>query len=205
MKKWVFWLALFVFGCTPTNKENIKGIWVSKDNAIEFMENGKAVLHFVDRTKYDFNYSFIKDEKILFETDKPKVFLIQFNENKKVLILTDEMNDKNMVIYSYASDLNTVFLKFQEETTKKEKSTLVTDLYTIGSMAQQYYRKPAVMNGGGNSFKGFNVPRSLQKFNNAYYEVKKVYKEKVILIGILDSNKNVTVQATVTPEEIEIN
>ena len=54
-------------------------------------------------------------------------------------------------------------------------------------MAQQYYRKPAAMYGGGKSFKGFKVPSSLQNFNNAYYKVKRTSKELTFSTFVLYS------------------
>jgi type II secretory pathway pseudopilin PulG len=55
---------------------------------------------------------------------------------------------------------------FTASSLEANKSALVADLQTIGSMAQQYYRKPAAMGGGGNSFLGWTVPASLDSTAN---------------------------------------
>ena len=38
-------------------------------------------------------------------------------------------------------------------------------------MAQQYYRKPTAMGGGGNSFLNFGIPASLQSTANGSYTI----------------------------------
>jgi len=60
---------------------------------------------------------------------------------------------------------------FTASSLEANKSAMVADLQTIGSMAQQYYRKPAAMGGGGNSFTGWTVPTSLKKTANMSADV----------------------------------
>jgi len=55
---------------------------------------------------------------------------------------------------------------FTASSLEANKSALVADLQTIGSMAQQYYRKPAAMGGGGNTFTGWVVPQQLKQTAN---------------------------------------
>ena len=55
---------------------------------------------------------------------------------------------------------------FTASNLEANKSALVADLQTIGSMAQQYYRKPAAMGGGGNTFTGWTVPAALDSTAN---------------------------------------
>ncbi|MDA3860604.1 MAG: hypothetical protein PF445_05210 [Melioribacteraceae bacterium] len=55
---------------------------------------------------------------------------------------------------------------FTASSLEANKSALVADLQTIGSMAQQYYRKPTAMGGGGNSFLGWTAPVSLRETAN---------------------------------------
>jgi len=55
---------------------------------------------------------------------------------------------------------------FTASSLEANKSALVADLQTIGSMAQQYYRKPAAMGGGGNTFTGWTVPAALDSTAN---------------------------------------
>jgi len=55
---------------------------------------------------------------------------------------------------------------FTASSLEANKSALVADLQTIASMAQQYYRKPTAMGGGGNTFTGWTVPSALQQTAN---------------------------------------
>jgi Tfp pilus assembly protein PilE len=48
---------------------------------------------------------------------------------------------------------------------------VIADLQTIGAMAQQYYRKPTAMGGGGNSFVGFEIPPALENTANGSYAI----------------------------------
>jgi hypothetical protein len=55
---------------------------------------------------------------------------------------------------------------FTASSLNANNDAVISDVMTIGSMAQQYYRKPAAMGGGGNSFVGFVVPPSLSTTPN---------------------------------------
>jgi len=55
---------------------------------------------------------------------------------------------------------------FTASSLEANKSAVVADLQTIASMAQQYYRKPTAMGGGGNSFTNWTVPTALTKTAN---------------------------------------
>lgn len=49
------------------------------------------------------------------------------------------------------------------------RDAVIADLNNIGAYAQQYYRKPSTMGGGGNTFTGFTIPPSLTKTGNGTY------------------------------------
>ncbi|MBL1212636.1 MAG: hypothetical protein HND52_04640 [Ignavibacteriae bacterium] len=58
---------------------------------------------------------------------------------------------------------------FTASSEEAAKDAVVSDCTTIGAMAQQYYRKPTAMAGGGNSFVGFSVPAALLSNANGSY------------------------------------
>jgi type II secretory pathway pseudopilin PulG len=60
---------------------------------------------------------------------------------------------------------------FTASSLEANKSALVSDLQTIASMAQQYYRKPTAMGGGGNTFTGWTVPNALIRTANMSADV----------------------------------
>lgn len=47
---------------------------------------------------------------------------------------------------------------FTASSSQANRDAVISDLTTIASMAQQYYRKPVALSGGGNSFTGFKMP-----------------------------------------------
>lgn len=59
---------------------------------------------------------------------------------------------------------------FNANAEESAKDGVVSDCTNLGAMAQQYYKKPLSMGGGGNSFDGFAVPASLVTTANGTYE-----------------------------------
>ncbi len=63
---------------------------------------------------------------------------------------------------------------FSASSSNANRDAVVSDLTNLASMAQQYYRKPTAMGGGGNSFSGFTsskVPASLLSNANGSYVI----------------------------------
>ena len=67
---------------------------------------------------------------------------------------------------------------------------VISDVMTIGSMAQQYYRKPAAMGGGGNTFTGFAVPKSLEKTANMSTAVSAAVTATKVTLTAKGTEKN---------------
>ena len=70
------------------------------------------------------------------------------------------------------------------------RDAVISDLTTLAAMAQQHYRKPVAMGGGGNAFddsKGasvdWDVPPSLDTTANGVYTVSSVAADAVTLVG----------------------
>lgn len=58
---------------------------------------------------------------------------------------------------------------FTASSLQANNDAVISDLTNIGSMAQQYYRKPTAMGGGGNSFVDFQIsPRLASNANGTY-------------------------------------
>lgn len=47
---------------------------------------------------------------------------------------------------------------FTASSSQANRDAVIADLTTIASMAQQYYRKPTALGGGGNTFTGWTMP-----------------------------------------------
>ncbi len=72
---------------------------------------------------------------------------------------------------------------FTASSSSSNRDNVILDLTTIASLALEYYSKPDVLGGGGNSFTGFAIPPSLLSTANGTYRAT-VTDKKVILRGI---------------------
>ncbi|OGV02255.1 MAG: hypothetical protein A3J84_07595 [Ignavibacteria bacterium RIFOXYA2_FULL_37_17] len=71
----------------------------------------------------------------------------------------------------FFSALSTGVSVFNASSMQANRDALIADGTNITSLAQQYYRKPLKIGGGGNSFKGFEIPESLVKTENGSYHI----------------------------------
>lgn len=88
------------------------------------------------------------------------------------------------------------------------RDAVIADLNNIGAYAQQYYRKPTTMGGGGNSFTGWTIPPRLTKTGNGTYTAT-VGATVVTIVGTgneigNDGTNKVRAQAVVTPTSITV-
>ena len=88
------------------------------------------------------------------------------------------------------------------------RDAVIADLNNIGAFAQQYYRKPTAMGGGGNSFTGWTIPPNLTKTANGTYTAT-VGATVVTIVGTgtetgNDGTNKVKATAVVTPTGITV-
>lgn len=83
-----------------------------------------------------------------------------------------------------------------EESAKDE---LVAQSITIASNAQQYYRRPVAMGGGGNSFTGYVIPQKMSNTANGTYTAT-VSDDNVVILGDPNDPLNYAWQVTTTAE-----
>ncbi len=96
---------------------------------------------------------------------------------------------------------------FNANAVSSNRDGVVSDLNNLGAMAQQYYKKPSSMGGGGNTFTGWTVPTQLDTTANGFY-VATVAAQSVVITGT-GTEKNdagVLIQhtATVKPTTIAV-
>lgn len=58
---------------------------------------------------------------------------------------------------------------FSASSFSANQDAVVSDCTTLASMAQQFYRKPEALGGGGNTFDGWDVPPQLAETGNGTY------------------------------------
>ena len=98
---------------------------------------------------------------------------------------------------------------FNANAESSAKDGIVSDCTNLAAMAQQFYKKPVSMGGGGNSFSTTNgapaawsIPASLDTTANGTYSAN-VTDQKVTLTGTpVDASYSWTVTTTVTPTSI---
>jgi hypothetical protein len=100
---------------------------------------------------------------------------------------------------------------FNANAEEATKDGIVSDCTNLGAMAQQHYKKPGSMGGGGNTFDGTGVngvawaiPANLVTTANGTYAISNLAAQQVDLVGtpLASSGYTWTVQTTVTPTQI---
>lgn len=95
---------------------------------------------------------------------------------------------------------------FTASSAQANRDAVISDCTNLASMAQQFYRKPTALGGGGNTFTGWTVPASLDTTGNGTYSAT-VAAQQVTLVGTgnevgNDGSAKVKATVTVTPTAI---
>src|ERR1035437_3712078 len=94
---------------------------------------------------------------------------------------------------------------FTANAVSANRDGVVADLNNLGAMAQQFYRKPTSMGGGGNTFTGWVIPTKLDTTPNGTYSIT-VAAQSVTIIGTgneLNAGTAIKHTATVNPTTID--
>ena len=98
---------------------------------------------------------------------------------------------------------------FTASSVSSNRDAVIADLTNLAAMAQQYYRKPEALGGGGNSFTDFAIPSQLQENANGTYTISTAGNDASIAFqGVgTEEGDGGTVQATMTvyPDSIATN
>ncbi|MFA5803551.1 MAG: hypothetical protein WC879_02810 [Melioribacteraceae bacterium] len=71
---------------------------------------------------------------------------------------------------------------FTASSSQANRDGVIADLTNLASLAQQHYRKPTALAGGGNTFTGWTIPAALDTTGNGTYSVT-VAAQTVTLVG----------------------
>ncbi len=93
---------------------------------------------------------------------------------------------------------------FNANAQESAKDTLVSEGTNLGAMAQQYFKKPVALGGGGNSFAGFVIPAALATTPSATWVATPGGTTNCVFVGtpISGSGYTFTVTVTATPTGI---
>ena len=97
---------------------------------------------------------------------------------------------------------------FNANATSANRDGVISDLNNLSAMAQQYYKKPTSMGGGGNAFTGWVIPTGLDSTANGTY-AETVSGSSVSIVGTgtetgTDGSNPVKATATVTANTISV-
>jgi hypothetical protein len=98
------------------------------------------------------------------------------------------------------------FQMFNSNAISSNRDSIVSDLNNLGTMAQEYWRKPSMMGGGDRSFTGWTIPTHTDSTPNGVY-VATVAAQSITIVGTGNENYNgspVVHTATVSPFAISI-
>ncbi|MFH0736386.1 MAG: hypothetical protein V1773_17715 [bacterium] len=95
---------------------------------------------------------------------------------------------------------------FTASSSQANRDAVISDLTNLASNAQQYYRKPQALGGGGNSFTGWTIPGNLAANPNGSYTAT-VADQEVSIVGLgneigNDGADSVNVTMTVSPSNV---
>ncbi|MCK5087070.1 MAG: hypothetical protein KAQ90_06095 [Melioribacteraceae bacterium] len=95
---------------------------------------------------------------------------------------------------------------FTASATEANRNAIIGDCTNLSSMAQQHYRKPTEMGGGGNTFTGWTIPTQLASTANGSY-VETVGAQSVTIVATgteigNDGSDSVQVTMIVSPTNI---
>lgn len=86
------------------------------------------------------------------------------------------------------------------------KDGVTADLNNLAAMAQQFYKKPVAMGGGGNTYTGWTVPTTLATTPNGTY-VATVAADNVSIVGTGTEKEGgvaISMTATITPTGVTV-
>ena len=98
---------------------------------------------------------------------------------------------------------------FNANAVSANRDGVISDLNNLGAMAQQYYKKPTSMGGGGNAFTGWTIPTGLDSTANGTYTRTISGTTSVTITGTGteigdDGSGKVEAAATVTANTISV-
>lgn len=72
---------------------------------------------------------------------------------------------------------------FRASAVQANRDAIVSDLQHLAFTAQQYYKKPQLLGGGGNSFVGYTIPDGLSTNVNGTFVLTSVAANQVVFTG----------------------
>lgn len=95
---------------------------------------------------------------------------------------------------------------YNQTSSDQKAEQLILDCAQLARRAQEYYFKPAVLGGGGNSFTGWYIPASFDTTYNGIFSISSITSQMIVIegadIGSYSGTEPVRVQMTIYPKSI---
>lgn len=95
---------------------------------------------------------------------------------------------------------------FRSNAIDSKRDLLIEETTSLGLMALQYFKKPAEIGGGSQSFIGWTIPSQMVTTANGNFMTSMVAADQVIITGtgteVVTGTDSIEVQTTVTANEI---
>ena len=72
---------------------------------------------------------------------------------------------------------------FTSNAVEAKRNNLINECINLASVAQQYYRRPVAIGGGGRSFNNWQMPSQLSQTQNGRY-IETVYGDSIVIRAI---------------------
>lgn len=93
---------------------------------------------------------------------------------------------------------------FTAHSIEAKRNNVINDCVNLASIAQQYYRRPTALGGGGKSFSGWDIPDDLVTTANGTYAAN-VNPNSVVITGtgneVVTGTDSIEVQMTVNADD----
>jgi hypothetical protein len=91
---------------------------------------------------------------------------------------------------------------FRQNAIDQKRDLLMNESINLANMAQAYYKKPKMLNGGGMSFEGWKFPPEMETTATGTYEAE-INVDNVVITGVgnevVTGNYYIEVRVTVLP------
>lgn len=177
-------IAFSSFYCSSEPKDKLIGSWMElnkKNTTWEFLSDGTVIIDEQAAGKYEI----IEGGRLNIKVSSFTFPLFKFSVNGDTLIFKTEKETEYLLKIGSKAHNDYIAQVEQVEEIRKE---IISSLVNLGAMAQQYYRKPKELGGGGNSFSGWAIPSNLTNrnginFTQEYIPKKGWQNEKLYIYG----------------------
>ena len=94
---------------------------------------------------------------------------------------------------------------FDSHAEDSNKDSIASELVNLGTMAQQFFNKPAEISGGNQSFINWIIPAELDSSTSGIYEIATVENKSIVISGTSFTQNSYSwyLQSTITKTIIE--